>query len=45
MASKTALNAGNLEALGASRLAELLMEISKGDAAIKRRLRLELASL
>jgi hypothetical protein len=45
MASKTTLNAGNLEALGAPRLAELLMEISKGDAAIKRRLRLELASL
>jgi hypothetical protein len=45
MASKTTLNAGNLEALGAPRLAELLMEISKGDAAIKRHLRLELASL
>jgi hypothetical protein len=45
MASKTTLNAGNLEALGAPRLAELLMEIGKGDAAIKRRLRLELASL
>ena len=44
MASKTTLNAKNLEALGAERLAELLVEISTGDAAIKRRLRLELAS-
>lgn len=43
MASKTTLNATNLEALGAARLAELLIEISTGDAAIKRRLRLELA--
>ncbi len=37
------LNAKNLEALGAARLAGLLIEVSKGDAAIKRRLRLELA--
>ena len=44
MALKTTLNATNLEALGAERLAELLIEISTGDAAIKRRLRLELAS-
>jgi len=43
MASKTTLNAKNLEQLGAERLAELLIEISAGDAAIKRRLRLELA--
>jgi len=43
MASKTTLNAKNLEALGAERLAELLMEIGTGDAAAKRRLRLELA--
>lgn len=43
MASKKTLNAGNLEALGAARLAELLMEISEGNAAAKRRLRLELA--
>ena len=43
MAPKTTLNAKNLEALGAERLAELLIEISTGDAAIKRRLRLELA--
>jgi len=37
------LNAKNLEGLGAMRLAALLMEVSKGDAAMKRRLRLELA--
>ena len=43
MAANTTLNAKNLEALGAERLAELLIEISTGDAAIKRRLRLELA--
>ena len=43
MASKKTLNAGNLEALGAARLAALLMEISEGNAAAKRRLRLELA--
>ena len=43
MASKTTLNAKNLAALGAERLAELLIEISTGEAAIKRRLRLELA--
>ncbi|MER0239796.1 DUF6880 family protein [Fulvimarina sp. MAC8] len=43
MASRTTLNADNLEALGAKRLAELLIEISTGDATAKRRLRLELA--
>ncbi|ESQ78967.1 DUF6880 family protein [Asticcacaulis sp. YBE204] len=43
MASKTTLNATNLEALGAERLAALLMEISTGDANAKRRLRMELA--
>lgn len=43
MASKTTLNAKNLEVLGAARLAELLIEISTGDAAAKRRLRMELA--
>ena len=43
MASKKTLNASNLEALGAERLAELLIEISDGNAATKRRLRLELA--
>ena len=42
MTSKNTLNTGNLEALGAERLAALLMEISQGNAAIKRRLRLEL---
>ncbi|HEX2940799.1 MAG TPA: hypothetical protein VHO91_07105, partial [Rhodopila sp.] len=43
MASKKTLNVSNLESLGAERLAALLMEISAGSAAIKRRLRLELA--
>src|SRR5271167_4860119 len=43
MASGKTLNAANLEALGAARLAELLLEISTGDAAAKRRLRLALA--
>ncbi len=43
MASKKALNAKNLEKLGAARLAKLLIEISAGDAVGKRRLRLELA--
>lgn len=44
MASKKTLTAENLEALGAKRLAELLMDIAEGDAAVKRRLRLELAA-
>lgn len=43
MASKKTLNESNLEALGAKRLAELLIEISAGNAAAKRLLRLELA--
>ncbi len=43
MASKTTLNAKNLEALGAERLAELLIGISTGNAATKRKLRLALA--
>ena len=43
MASGKTLNAVNLEALGATRLAALLIEISTGDAAAKRRLRLALA--
>jgi len=42
---KTTLNAKNLEALGAERLAELLMELGTGDAAVKRRLRMELAGV
>jgi hypothetical protein len=43
MAPKLSLNAQNLEALGAKRLAELLIEISDGNAAVKRGLRLALA--
>lgn len=43
MASKKTLNAKNLAALGADRLAALLMEVTKGNATAKRRLRLELA--
>lgn len=41
--SKKTLNEANLEALGATRLAQLLIEVSTGSAEIKRRLRLELA--
>ena len=44
MAFKTALNGANLEALGGARLAGLLMELSEGDGAAQRRLRLELAA-
>ncbi|WP_043832800.1 DUF6880 family protein [Muricoccus aerilatus] len=43
MATGKTLNAANLEALGATRLAELLMAISKGNAAAQRQLRLALA--
>ncbi len=43
MASKTTLTAANLEALGAEKLASLLLEISTGNANAKRRLRMELA--
>lgn len=43
MASQKTLNAKNLEMLGAARLADLLLDISAGNAAMKRRLRLELA--
>lgn len=39
-----AIRSRNLEALGVERLAELLIEIGTGNAAVKRRLRLELAS-
>ena len=42
--SRTTLNARNLEALGAERLAELLLELSQGNGAAKRRLRLALAA-
>lgn len=44
MPSETTLNAKNLAALGAERLAELLLDVTVSDAAAKRRLRLELAS-
>jgi hypothetical protein len=43
MPGKKSLTAKNLEPLGAERLAALLIEISEGDAVVKRRLRLELA--
>lgn len=43
MASKTTLSANNLKRLGAERLAELLLEISQGDAAAKKHLRAALA--
>ena len=43
MTSKKALNTKNLEALGAERLAELLIEITKGRTVPRRLLRLELA--
>ena len=41
--SKKTLNSENLTALGAERLAELLIEVSTGSAEIKRRLRLEIS--
>jgi hypothetical protein len=44
MASKLTLNTQNLAALGAPQLAELLLELSSGDTAAKRRLRLALAA-
>lgn len=44
MAANTTLNAKNLEALGAARLAALLMEICAGNAPAKQRLRLALAA-
>src|SRR4051794_8409508 len=43
-ASKKTLNLDNLQALGARRLAALLLELAAGDAAAKRRLRLELSA-
>ncbi len=43
MAKGKTLTASNLEALGAARLAVLLLEISTGDATAKRRLRLAIA--
>lgn len=44
MASKKAVNLANLEALGARRLAEILLELGGEDAGTKRRLRLELSA-
>lgn len=44
MASEKTLNTKNLSALGAELLAELCIELATGNAAAKRRLRLELAS-
>lgn len=41
--SKKTLNTQNLEALGATRLADLFIEVSQGNAELKRRLRLELS--
>src|SRR5215207_84022 len=43
MASKKSVNAENLAALGAQRLAAILMDLAEHDADTKRRLRLELA--
>jgi hypothetical protein len=43
MTGSSSLNAKNLEALGAARLAELLLTLSEGDAGAKRLLRLALA--
>jgi hypothetical protein len=44
MASKKTVTLGNLAALGAERLAAILVELAGSDAEIKRRLRLELAA-
>lgn len=45
MAPKSTLTARQLEALGAPRLAELLLEITANDAPAKRRLKLEITAL
>ena len=42
--SKKSLNKANLTGLGAERLAELLLEVTTGNAALQRRLRLELSA-
>jgi hypothetical protein len=42
--SRKVLNADNLEALGAERLAAILLDVADGQAATKRRLRMELAA-
>ncbi len=44
MASKKTVTLDNLAALGAERLAAILVELADGDAEVKRRLRLELAA-
>ena len=44
MASGKTFDSKCIAALGAERLAQILFELAEGDAAIKRRLRLELAS-
>ena len=44
MASKKTLTTDTLAGLGAKRLAELLMEVAEADAAVKRRLRLAVAT-
>jgi hypothetical protein len=44
MASRKTVTPKNLEALGTTRLAELLIEISAGDANARRQLRMELAA-
>lgn len=44
MPARRALNARNLETLGAAALAELLIEVSAGNAVMQRRLRLALAA-
>lgn len=44
MASGKTFDSKRIAALGVERLAQILFELAEGDAAIKRRLRLELAS-
>ena len=44
MASRKTVTPDNLAALGAERLAAILVELAEGDAEVKRRLRLELAA-
>ena len=43
MAKRKTLSTDTLQALGAAHLAALLMDIAEGDAALKRRLRMEIA--
>lgn len=45
MASPKTVNAKNLEDLGAPRLANLLLEVTEGDAEMRRRLRMELMAV